>query len=252
MELLGAYIRSGGAEHVPANIAASSQRVHAGLVHGAHRSLHIALQDSMHLPSLSRGDLQSAIREVLANVIHGDPLLRCAEATRKAHTNHEGKSILYAHLLPFFAKVTVILLVAAMRLDQLGVLEGDLTGGDIIQAFLHATTQLLGLNLDLLICLHWAIIAATGGIGLVNTESGEQLALPLGEASVVLVCVLVITEACGHHALRSHLLEKIVQVTCRLGKVELGLLGALAPVVRITEAEDAILQIAERQVASLL
>ena len=26
-----AYIRSGGAEHVPANIAASSQRVHAGL-----------------------------------------------------------------------------------------------------------------------------------------------------------------------------------------------------------------------------
>mmetsp|Transcript_56193 Transcript_56193/g.131714 ORF Transcript_56193/g.131714 Transcript_56193/m.131714 type:complete len:222 (+) Transcript_56193:841-1506(+) len=221
MKLLGAYIRSGGAEYVPANIATSSQRVHAGLVHGTHRGFHIALQDSMHLPSLSRGNLQSAIREVLANVIHGDPLLRCAEATRKAHTDHEGKRILYAHLLPLFAKVTVVLLIAAMRLDQLSVLEGDLTGGDIIQAFLHATTQLLGLYLDLLVSLHWAIITTTGGVGLVNAETGEKLALPLSEASVILVSVLVVPKARGHHALGPHLLEKIVQVTRRFGKVEL-------------------------------
>ena len=157
---------------------------------GAHRGLHVALQDPVHLPRLPGGDLQSAIGEVLANVIHGNPLLGSAEATWKADADHEGECILDTHLLTLFAKITVILLVASMRLDQLGVLERDLARSDVVQTLLHATTQLLGLNLDLLICLHWAIIAATGGIGLVNTESGEQLALPLGEASVVLVCVL--------------------------------------------------------------
>ena len=146
----------------------------------------------MNLPRLPGGDLQSAIGEVLANVIHGNPLLRSAEATRKADADHEGKCVLNTHLLTLFAKITVILLVASMRLDQLGVLERDLARSDIVQALLHATTQLLGLNLDLLIRLHWAIITATSGIGLVNTESREKLALPLGEASVILVCVLVV------------------------------------------------------------
>ena len=117
--------------------------------------------------------------------------VQCASVVRQARPSN----ILYAHLLPLFAKVTVVLLlsaqeaasmrmfmvlwwpvsaclnprlllIAAMRLDQLSVLkptsessrrsvhkvrtwegqasyqnqavlEGDLTGGDIIQAFLH-------------------------------------------------------------------------------------------------------------------
>mmetsp|Transcript_51955 Transcript_51955/g.96110 ORF Transcript_51955/g.96110 Transcript_51955/m.96110 type:complete len:262 (+) Transcript_51955:981-1766(+) len=104
----------GGAEHISAHIAASGNCVHAASVDGPHGLLHIPLQHTMQLPSLTRCDLERCICEFLANIIHGNPLFGCAESTRHAHADHEAEGILDAHLLAFLSHVSVVLLVAPM------------------------------------------------------------------------------------------------------------------------------------------
>mmetsp|Transcript_44421 Transcript_44421/g.82945 ORF Transcript_44421/g.82945 Transcript_44421/m.82945 type:complete len:293 (+) Transcript_44421:1355-2233(+) len=251
VELLRANIWARGAQHVAADITTRGQSIHAGLVHGSHGGLHISLEDPVHLPGLPCGDLQGAVCEISANVIHGNPLLCRAEPTRKAHTNHKAECVLHSHLLTLLSKITVVLLIAAMRLDQLRVLERNLAGRNIIQTFLHAAPQLPGLYLNLLVRLDGTIITAASSICLVHTETREQLALPLGKARVVLVSILVVAEAGRHHALGSHFFQEVVQVARGLCEVELGLLCALAPVVGIAQAEDAVLQVIEREVRAL-
>eukprot|EP00438_Fugacium_kawagutii_P027168 Skav214897 [mRNA] locus=scaffold1561:86645:88001:+ [translate_table: standard] len=210
VQFLAANIRAGCAQHIAAHITTCSQCVHAGFVHGSHGVLHISLQDSMHLPSLACGNLQGAVGEVLANVVHGNPLLSCAKATGQADTNHEAEGILDTHLLTLLAQIAVVLLVRSMGLDQFGILEGDLPRCDVIQGFLHASSELFSLHLDLLIGLHRAIITASTCICLVNTKAREELALPLSKSCVVLVHVLVISKSCGHHALGPHLFQEVV------------------------------------------
>mmetsp|Transcript_44984 Transcript_44984/g.97892 ORF Transcript_44984/g.97892 Transcript_44984/m.97892 type:complete len:248 (+) Transcript_44984:1250-1993(+) len=171
VEFFAANIWAGCAQHISANISTCGDSIHASLVHCSHSVLDISLQNSMDLPSLTRGDLQGSICKVLANVVHGNPLFRSAVSTRQADTNHEAEGILNTHLLALFSQVSVILLVAAMGLDQLGVLERDLASGDVVQAFLHASSKLLRLDLDLLVSFHWAIITTSSCISLVDTKS---------------------------------------------------------------------------------
>mmetsp|Transcript_71313 Transcript_71313/g.87479 ORF Transcript_71313/g.87479 Transcript_71313/m.87479 type:complete len:319 (+) Transcript_71313:651-1607(+) len=171
VQLLAHNIRAGCAQHIAANIAACGHCVHASLVHGSHGVLDVPLEDSMHLPSLTGSDFQGSIGKILANVIHSYPLLSRAKATWQADTNHEAEGILNSHLLPFLTQISVILLVGTMGLDQLGVLEWDLASGDVIQGFLHASSELLGLNLDLFIGLYRTIITTSSCIGLVHTKA---------------------------------------------------------------------------------
>ncbi len=196
VKLLAANIWSGGSKHIPANISTCGHRIHASFVHCSHGIFDIPLQDPMDLPCLSRCDLQRSIGKVLANVIHGNPLLSCAKATRQADSDHKTEGVFHTHLLTLFTQVTIILLVAAMGFDQFGVLEWDLTSSDVIQALLHASSQLFGLNLDLLISLHRAIITTTSSIGLINTQAREELALPFRETGVILIHILIISKSC--------------------------------------------------------
>lgn len=151
----------------------------------------------MHLPCLACGDLQSSVGKLSTNVIHSNPLLSRAKATGQADTNHEAEGVLDSHFLTFLTEISIILLVGSMGFDQFGVLEGDLTSGDVVQRFFHASSELLGLHLDLLISLHRAIITASSCICLVNTKTGEKLALPFSKSGVVLVHILVISKSCG-------------------------------------------------------
>mmetsp|Transcript_40551 Transcript_40551/g.88644 ORF Transcript_40551/g.88644 Transcript_40551/m.88644 type:complete len:334 (-) Transcript_40551:1265-2266(-) len=131
--LTAADRRVGGAHDIPANIAACRQGVHAGTIHRTHRLLHVALEDPMDLPGLPRGDLQRPVRVLVADVVHGYPLLCSAVSPRHADADHEAEGILDAQFLALLAKIPVILLVAAVGFDELGILEGHLSGGDIVQ-----------------------------------------------------------------------------------------------------------------------
>mmetsp|Transcript_28861 Transcript_28861/g.72881 ORF Transcript_28861/g.72881 Transcript_28861/m.72881 type:complete len:250 (-) Transcript_28861:1519-2268(-) len=218
-ELAAADRRVGGAHHVAAHVATSCERVHASAVDGPHGGLHVPLHDAMQLPRLARRDLERAIRVLPASVIHGQPLLGGAIPCWKPHADHEAEGILDAELLPLLPEIAVILLVAAMRLDQLRIMERNLAGCDVIQGHLQGSPKLLGLGLDHLVRLHWPVILASRGGCLVHAKSGVELVLPLPEACVVLVHVLIVTVPCGDEALRSEPLQNLVKVPGRLGEV---------------------------------
>mmetsp|Transcript_58463 Transcript_58463/g.136631 ORF Transcript_58463/g.136631 Transcript_58463/m.136631 type:complete len:223 (-) Transcript_58463:1439-2107(-) len=74
-DLCAAYGWIRCAENVPANIAASSNGVHACAVDSLHGCLDVALEHPVHLPCLTSCDLQCGVCEPLANVIHAKPLL---------------------------------------------------------------------------------------------------------------------------------------------------------------------------------
>mmetsp|Transcript_58881 Transcript_58881/g.140485 ORF Transcript_58881/g.140485 Transcript_58881/m.140485 type:complete len:288 (-) Transcript_58881:727-1590(-) len=199
----------------------------------------------MELPCLTSGNLQCGVCELLADVVHGNPLLGSAESTWHTNANHEAEGILDAKLLTLLAHVSVILLVASVGLDQLGVLEGNLSGADIVQGLLQAASELPGLNLDHLIRLDRAIVALSTTSCSLHAKLGVELALELAEAGVVLINVLIITEADGHEPLGTKLLKHSIQVAAWLCEVDLGILGALAPVVRISKGKNCVLHAAQ-------
>mmetsp|Transcript_82454 Transcript_82454/g.148809 ORF Transcript_82454/g.148809 Transcript_82454/m.148809 type:complete len:467 (+) Transcript_82454:1280-2680(+) len=235
----------GGAQHVTANVAAGRDGVHASLVDGAHAALDVPLHNAVELPGLTSGDLQRAVGELAADVVHGQPLLSCAVAARQADSDHEAEGVLHAQLLSLLAHVTVILLVAAVELDHLGVLERHLAGGDVVEAGFQAPPELVRLRLDDFIVLHWAVVIATTANSLVDTELRVEHVLPLAKPSAVLVDVLVIAEAGSHQARRPDLLQNLVQVLGRLREVDLRILCALAPVVGVSQAKNAVFHAAQ-------
>mmetsp|Transcript_109266 Transcript_109266/g.273695 ORF Transcript_109266/g.273695 Transcript_109266/m.273695 type:complete len:244 (-) Transcript_109266:607-1338(-) len=219
-ELAAADRGIGGAHHVAAHVATSCQCVHASAVNGPHGGLYIPLDDAMQLPRLACRDLECAVSILPASVIHGQPLLGGAIPCWKPHADHEAEGILDAELLPLLPEIAVILLVAAVRLDQLRVMEGNLAGCDVIQGHLQGSPKLLGLGLDHLVRLHWPVILASRGGCLVHTKSGVELALPLPEACMVLVHILIVTKPGGDETLRSELLQDLIKIPRRLGKVD--------------------------------
>mmetsp|Transcript_51627 Transcript_51627/g.154270 ORF Transcript_51627/g.154270 Transcript_51627/m.154270 type:complete len:398 (-) Transcript_51627:480-1673(-) len=244
-EFAAADRRVGGAQNVAADVPASCDGVHASTVDPAHGILHVALEHAMELPSLAGRDLEGSVCVALRDVVHGKPLLSRAVAARQAHTDHEAEGVLDAEFLALLAEVAVVLLVAAVELDELGVLEGHLASANVVESLLQGPSQLPSFVLDDLVRLHGAVVVASGCIRLVDTQPREELALPLAKACVVLVDVLVISEANRHEALRAQALHELVELPRRLGKVDLRLLRALAPVVRVPQAEDGVLQAAQ-------
>mmetsp|Transcript_26431 Transcript_26431/g.71695 ORF Transcript_26431/g.71695 Transcript_26431/m.71695 type:complete len:247 (-) Transcript_26431:460-1200(-) len=132
-----------------------------------------------------------------------------------------------------------------MELDDLGVLKGNLTRADVVEHLLQGATQLLRLCLDHLIRLHRPIVVAACSVDLVHTQAREELALPLTKPGMVLVDILIVPITCGQEALGTEGLHQGVQLAGGLGKIDLGLLSALAPVVRIAEAKDCVLDTAQ-------
>eukprot|EP00413_Alexandrium_margalefii_P019624 CAMPEP_0204528176 /NCGR_PEP_ID=MMETSP0661-20131031/9382_1 /ASSEMBLY_ACC=CAM_ASM_000606 /TAXON_ID=109239 /ORGANISM="Alexandrium margalefi, Strain AMGDE01CS-322" /LENGTH=554 /DNA_ID=CAMNT_0051534137 /DNA_START=286 /DNA_END=1947 /DNA_ORIENTATION=+ len=125
-ELAAANGGVGGAKDVAADVSASCDGVHARAVHGAHGVLDVALEHAVKLPSLAGRDLQRSVGVTAGDVVHGQPLLGGAIAAGQAHADHEAERVLDAEFLALLADVAVVLLVAAMELDELRVLEGHL------------------------------------------------------------------------------------------------------------------------------
>mmetsp|Transcript_36944 Transcript_36944/g.83569 ORF Transcript_36944/g.83569 Transcript_36944/m.83569 type:complete len:307 (+) Transcript_36944:1293-2213(+) len=236
------WVRS--AEDISAHIAASCDGVHAASVDGPHGVLDVPLDNAMQLPCLTCSDLQGCVCELLANVVHGNPLLGCAVTARHTHTDHETECILDAHFLAFLAHVSVVLLVAAVRLDELGILEWHLTSGDVIKSLLQAASELPCLHLDHLVRLDRAVILSTC-CSCFHPKLGVQLALELSKPCMVLVDVLVIAVANRHEPACPELLQYAIQVAGRLGKVNLGVFCALAPIVRVAETKNCVLHAAK-------
>mmetsp|Transcript_182201 Transcript_182201/g.443392 ORF Transcript_182201/g.443392 Transcript_182201/m.443392 type:complete len:228 (-) Transcript_182201:409-1092(-) len=150
-EFTAAHGGVAGAEYVAAHVPAGCDGVHACTVDTTHGVLHVSLQHTMKLPSLASCDLQSPVRVASGDIVHGEPLLSGAITTGQAYTDHEAEGVLNAELLPLFAQVPIVLLVAAVKLDHLGVLERHLAGADVVELLLQGTPQLLCLCLDDLI-----------------------------------------------------------------------------------------------------
>mmetsp|Transcript_69390 Transcript_69390/g.144913 ORF Transcript_69390/g.144913 Transcript_69390/m.144913 type:complete len:524 (+) Transcript_69390:798-2369(+) len=235
----------GGAHHVSADVAASREGVHAGSVDGPHGVLHVALHDAVQLPGLSGGDLQGAVGVLAASLVHGQPLLGGAVASRQAHADHIAEGVLDAQLRSLLAQVAVVLLVGAMEFDHLRVVERNLAGGDVVQSGLQGASELVGLDLDHLVGLDRSVVVSSRCRGSFHAQARVQLALPLAEAGVVLVHILVVTEACGNESRRPQTLHQVVEVSGRLREVDAGLLRALAPIVGVPQAEDAVLHAGE-------
>merc|ERR1719183_2536026 len=129
----------------------------------------------MNLPRLSCSDLQRAIRIVLAYVVHSKPLLCRAEATWHAHADHETERRLDSHLLALIAQISVVLLIAPMEFDNLGILERHLPCANVIQCRAQCPSQLIGFTLDHLVRLHRTVVVAASGIGLVDSQARKKL-----------------------------------------------------------------------------
>mmetsp|Transcript_69389 Transcript_69389/g.144909 ORF Transcript_69389/g.144909 Transcript_69389/m.144909 type:complete len:445 (+) Transcript_69389:798-2132(+) len=231
----------GGAHHVSADVAASREGVHAGSVDGPHGVLHVALHDAVQLPGLSGGDLQGAVGVLAASLVHGQPLLGGAVASRQAHADHIAEGVLDAQLRSLLAQVAVVLLVGAMEFDHLRVVERNLAGGDVVQSGLQGASELVGLDLDDLVGLDRSIVIASCSSSGINTQLGVELGLPLPEASVVLVDILIVSKTCGDQTGCAEALHQCVQFSGRLCEVDSGLLGAFSPIMGVAKSKDSVL-----------
>ena len=140
--------RVAGAEHVAVDVAAGRDGVQRGGVDRLHGRLQFALDDAVELEGLAGGDAQGVVGPGGGDGVQLQPPRRGEHAARGADPDHE--LVRRLELLPaaFVAQVAVVLLVAAVELDQALVLERQRTGDRVGQAFQQGAAQAAAAGLD--------------------------------------------------------------------------------------------------------
>ena len=126
---------------VAIDIAAGRDRVDQRLVDGSEGLLEFALDDAVQLEGLPGRQPQRAVGVATRDRIERQPLLRSAHSARQARTDHETVGRLEFLQTPLLAQVAVVLLVAAVQLQQLRVVFAQRTGDRIGQALHDRAAQ---------------------------------------------------------------------------------------------------------------
>ncbi len=106
------------AHDVALDVAAAAQRREKGVVDGADRFLDVALEDSVELEVLPRGDSQRPVGPLAADLVVRDIGVRRYDAARYAGPDHQ-LVVLVKPLRPrLLATVAIVLLVDAVELEQ--------------------------------------------------------------------------------------------------------------------------------------
>ncbi len=140
--------RIGSHQYVAIDVAAGGDGVDQRAVDRLQRRLQLALDDAVELERLARGDAQAVVGEARGDGIHLQPLLGADHAARRACADHEAVVGLEQTAAAFIAHVAVVLLVAAVKLQQYGVGFGDGAGDRIGQTLDQGAAQAAAVCLD--------------------------------------------------------------------------------------------------------
>ncbi len=136
--------------YIAIDITTGRDRVHHGLVDRGNRCLQITLDDAMKLDCLTCREPDRAIRVLGRDAIEVAPLAGCQNSARDTRADHE--AVRGLQFLPFAltANIAVILLIDAMKLQQLRIVMRDRACQRITQTFCQRTAQVTALRLDTL------------------------------------------------------------------------------------------------------
>jgi hypothetical protein len=95
---------------------------------------------SMELEGLARSNLERPRSMLIRNLVHLEPLVRQANTARHSDSDHEAVGRLNTLSLMLVPYVTVILLIDAMELGQLGVTGCQCTRARILKSLRNGTT----------------------------------------------------------------------------------------------------------------
>jgi len=133
---------------VAVDVAAGGQRVDQGGVDGLHRRLQLALDDPVELERLAGGDAQRMVAVAGGDGVQLEPLFGGDHPARGAGADHELVGRLQLLATALLAQVAVVLLVAAVVLDQGLVVLAQRAGERIGQALQQAAAQAVAAGLD--------------------------------------------------------------------------------------------------------
>ncbi len=102
----------------------------------------------MELEGLARRDAQRAVGVAACDFVELQPLRGRADAARQAGADHEAVRGLELLAPALVADVAIVLLVAAVELDQDGVVLADRAGQRILQALDQRAAQVAAVALD--------------------------------------------------------------------------------------------------------
>ncbi len=84
----------------------------------------------------------------VGHAIQIQPLLWCTHAGRHAHADHERIGRLQLLLAALLTQVPIVLLIAAVKLEQCGVVLRDRAGDGVGKALLDRAAQVIAVVLD--------------------------------------------------------------------------------------------------------
>ena len=141
-------IRIGGHRDIAVDVAAGGEGVDQRGVDRLHRRLQFALDDAVELESLAGGDAQAALGVGGRDGVEFQPLRRRDHAARGAGADHEREVGFELLAAAHVAHVAVVLLVAAVILDEGLIVVGQRAGDLVRQRFDQRAAQTAALLFD--------------------------------------------------------------------------------------------------------
>ncbi|MCW0450427.1 hypothetical protein NB706_003261 [Xanthomonas sacchari] len=178
--------RIGGDLHVAIDVAAGGQGVDQRGVDRLHGCFQLALDHPMELERLARGDAQRVVAVGGGDGIELEPLRWIDHPARGARADHELIGRLQLLPAPLLAQIAVVLLVAAVVLDQGLIVLAQRPGDRIGQALQQRPAQALAVVLDVFDGVgHWVGNrewgignGKSGCVGLRKARRGRLLPIP--------------------------------------------------------------------------
>ncbi|MNJ45641.1 hypothetical protein D3C77_407470 [compost metagenome] len=108
----------GIAHHVSVNVATCGQRAEQCLIHFLNGFLQVPFDNTMELKGLPGCQTNGSVRIFLGYAVHHQPLLRCNDTARRAHSKHKLIGWLQFLFMALVPQITIILHIAAMEFHQ--------------------------------------------------------------------------------------------------------------------------------------
>src|SRR6516162_3567823 len=119
-------MRRRASHDIPLDIAAGAERCQKTGINPGDSFLQILLENSVKLNSLSAGKAECAICIRLSQCVNGQVLFGSESPAGDPAADHKHIVLAESVAGPILARVTIFLLVAAVKLDQLLVLFGEM------------------------------------------------------------------------------------------------------------------------------
>ena len=139
------------AHDVAVHITAGGDGVHRGLVDLFDRALEVALDDTVKLKGLTRGELDGAIGKLRRHAVGLKPLRRRGNTARHADADHEGVSLVELVLAAVGTQVAIVLLISAVEFQQLLIILGHRTGRHVRKPLGNRAAEVIAARLDVFV-----------------------------------------------------------------------------------------------------